>query len=277
MIRSGGGNGIVRHFDLVAGTSTGAILAIGLGLGLSPLQMLEFYRVQGPKIFPKNRELRHWLKSKHESKTLRATLQSVFGDRKLTKDSCCRLVIPTVRAFHGEAETIVTAHSPDRTAFALMSAVDAAVASSAAPTYFDEAFVGDNIAVAGRGFDAGIEDPFRMCGLPTGYDAVAGSHFRAVQFACLRSVPTAAATAVVRADSSRLGLGELPLSLSPRPFPAILPPVLPPSTLFSSATGLYAASIAAPCAVGLRRDSGRKMSSPRFFLVFDAEDLRGRY
>jgi len=155
MIKSGGGNHIVQHFDLVAGTSTGAILAIGLGLGLSPAEMLTFYRQQGQKIFPKNRKLRHWLKSKHESHTLRATLQSVFGDRKLSQDSCCRLVIPTVRAIHGEAEAIVTAHSPDRTAFASISAVDAALASSAAPTYFDEAIVGNAIMVE-RYLDGGI-------------------------------------------------------------------------------------------------------------------------
>jgi uncharacterized protein len=139
MIKSGGGNNLVAHFDLVAGTSTGAILAIGLGLGLTPLEMLAFYRDEGPKIFPKNRQLRHWLKSKHESTTLRSMLQKVFCNRKLSFDSCCRLVIPTVRAIHGEAEAIVTAHSLDRTAFRDITAVDAALASSAAPTYFDEA------------------------------------------------------------------------------------------------------------------------------------------
>ena len=113
MLKPGGGNKLVNHFDLVAGTSTGAILAIGLGLGLTPAEILRFYRTQGPKIFPKDRKLRHWLKSKYESQTLRETLRSVFGDRKLSLDSCCRLVIPTVRAVHGEAEAIVTAHSPD--------------------------------------------------------------------------------------------------------------------------------------------------------------------
>lgn len=139
MIRSGGNNNLVGHFDLVAGTSTGAILAIGLGLGLTPLEMLTFYRNEGPNIFPKNRQLRHWLKSKHESRTLRTVLQQVFRDRKLSSESCCRLVIPTVRANHGEAEAIVTAHSPDRTAFRDITAVEAALASSAAPSYFDEA------------------------------------------------------------------------------------------------------------------------------------------
>jgi len=155
MIKSGGGNDLVKHFDLVAGTSTGAILAMGLGLGLKPLDLLEFYRKQGPKIFPKDRKLRHWLKSKHESRTLRELLQEVFGDRKLSYDSCCRLVIPTVRAIHGEAETIVTAHNPDRTAFRDISAVDAALASSAAPTYFDEA-VWENLIAPETFLDGGI-------------------------------------------------------------------------------------------------------------------------
>jgi uncharacterized protein len=149
MLTSGGGNltDIVKHFDLVAGTSTGAILAIALGLGKSPKEILKFYRDNGPRIFPKDRKLRHWLKSKHESSTLRATLEEVFG-KTLLRESRCRLVIPTVRAIHGEAEAIVTPHSPDRTAFRELSAVDAALASSAAPTYFDEAVVPSEIAAA---------------------------------------------------------------------------------------------------------------------------------
>lgn len=139
MISSGGGNRIVSHFDLVAGTSTGAILAIGLALGMKPAEILKFYQTNGPHIFPADRGLRHWLRSKHESATLKDVLSSVFGDKKLSESSCCRLVLPTVRAQHGKAEAIVTSHTPDRTAFRDIRAVDAALASSAAPTYFDEA------------------------------------------------------------------------------------------------------------------------------------------
>ncbi|MDB4223667.1 CBASS cGAMP-activated phospholipase [Granulosicoccus sp.] len=147
MLRSGGDEGFVKHFDMVAGTSTGAILAIGLGLGHSPNQMLNFYRDQGPKIFPKDRKLRHWLKPKHDSETLKEILQSVLGDSILSRDSYSRLVIPTVRATHGESEVIVTAHTSDRTAFKDITAVDAALASAAAPTYFDEANVDDEVAL----------------------------------------------------------------------------------------------------------------------------------
>ncbi len=146
MLNAGSGSNLVRNFDMVAGTSTGAILAIGLALGVTPKEMVSFYREKGPKIFPKNRGLRHWLQSKHESNTLRGMLQSVLGDRSLADHSRCRLVIPTVRGNNGEAEAIVTPHSPDRMAFAKISAVDAALASSAAPTYFDEAIVKGPIA-----------------------------------------------------------------------------------------------------------------------------------
>ena len=138
MLRAGGGNDLISHFDLVAGTSTGAILAIGLAMGLKPREILEFYKKKGPQIFPKDRKLRHWLKSKHDSATLRVLLTEVYGDKTLVADSRCRLVIPTVRAKQGQAEAIVTPHSPDRTAYRDISAVDAALASSAAPTYFDE-------------------------------------------------------------------------------------------------------------------------------------------
>ena len=155
MLKKGGGSGLVKHFDLVAGTSTGAILAIGLGLGLKPLEILKFYRCEGPAIFPKNRKMRHWINSKFDSKTLRERLEVVLGKKTLIDNSCCRLVIPTVRATHGEAEVITTSHTKDRTGFHNMTAVDAALASSAAPTYFDEAIVDTKIAVE-KYLDGGI-------------------------------------------------------------------------------------------------------------------------
>lgn len=178
MLKDGGRDNLVKHFDLVAGTSTGSILAIGLGLGIPPKEMLAFYRNQGPMIFPRDRKLRHWLRSKYDSrdkqgktrlpkwlndllrfkydsKTLEETLREVFHDRTLSGDSCCRLVIPTVRAINGESEVIVTAHSPDRTGFKSTTAVEAALASSAAPTYFDEAHLNDGIATQGY-LDGGI-------------------------------------------------------------------------------------------------------------------------
>jgi hypothetical protein len=155
MLKAGGGNNLISHFDLVAGTSTGAILAIGLAMGLKPHEILEFYEKKGSQIFPKDRKLRHWLKSKHDSATLRDLLTEVYGDKTLGANSLCRLVIPTVRAKQGQAEAIVTPHSPDRTAYRDISAVDAALASSAAPTYFDEVTFDGAIALE-KFLDGGV-------------------------------------------------------------------------------------------------------------------------
>jgi Patatin-like phospholipase len=43
---------ILDHFDLIAGTSTGGIIAIGLAMGLTAEELLTFYRERGPRIFP---------------------------------------------------------------------------------------------------------------------------------------------------------------------------------------------------------------------------------
>jgi uncharacterized protein len=45
------GERIVNHFDLIAGTSTGGIIAIGLGLGIPAAEILDLYRRDGPQIF----------------------------------------------------------------------------------------------------------------------------------------------------------------------------------------------------------------------------------
>jgi patatin-like phospholipase/acyl hydrolase len=42
---------IVDHFDLIVGTSTGGIIALGLGLGLKPFEILNFYVDEGAVTF----------------------------------------------------------------------------------------------------------------------------------------------------------------------------------------------------------------------------------
>ena len=42
---------IGRYFDLISGTSTGGIIAIGLALGMTATAILELYENKGPAIF----------------------------------------------------------------------------------------------------------------------------------------------------------------------------------------------------------------------------------
>ena len=75
---------IVDHFDLIAGTSTGGIIALGLGLGMTPREILEFYVAHGPRIFrdrTRLRSLRRISRTKYSAAPLRAALDEVLGDR----------------------------------------------------------------------------------------------------------------------------------------------------------------------------------------------------
>jgi patatin-like phospholipase/acyl hydrolase len=50
-IEEGSGRRVLDHFDLIARTSTGGAIALGLGLGLSARTILDFYLDDGPRIF----------------------------------------------------------------------------------------------------------------------------------------------------------------------------------------------------------------------------------
>jgi len=66
---------IVDHFDLIAGTSTGGIIALGLGLGMTPREILEFYAAHGPRIFRDRtglRSLRRISRTKYSAEPLRS-------------------------------------------------------------------------------------------------------------------------------------------------------------------------------------------------------------
>jgi patatin-like phospholipase/acyl hydrolase len=55
------------HFDLVTGTSTGGIIALGLGAGLPPAEISDFYVARGASIF-RRRTLRQRIwQAKYES------------------------------------------------------------------------------------------------------------------------------------------------------------------------------------------------------------------
>ncbi len=126
------------YFDLIVGTSTGGIIALGLGLGLSAKELLAFYEEHGPIIFKGNRGLRwlRWLGTSKYSKTpLESALRSCFGDKRLG-DSKKRLVIPSLNLENGEVHIYKTAHHPRLEMDYKESAVDVGMATASAPTYF---------------------------------------------------------------------------------------------------------------------------------------------
>jgi uncharacterized protein len=131
------GGRVTDYFDLIAGTSTGGIIALGLGLGLSASEILQFYEALGPGIFKGSRIKRLTALgfSRYRNRSLKGALESIFGDNRLG-DSSKRLVIPALNLENGEVHVYKTAHHPRLERDYKEKAVDVALATAAAPTYF---------------------------------------------------------------------------------------------------------------------------------------------
>lgn len=129
---------IYRYFDLIAGTSTGGIIALALALGLKASEILDFYKTYGSKIFAGNRfvlTIKQALWRKYGHQHLRRALEETFGD-KLIGDARTRLVIPSMNIDTGEVHIFKTKHHPKFERDYKVQAVEAALATASAPTYF---------------------------------------------------------------------------------------------------------------------------------------------
>lgn len=154
---------IGEYFDLIAGTSTGGILAIGLGLGLTAKQLLQLYVDRGPHIFGNGetglllqvaqawRWMKHWVGTKHDAEGLRRELEAVLGDKRIG-DSRARLLIPAWDPLHRSVYIFKTAHHRRLNTDHKRLAIDAAMATAAAPTYFKCHVTADHTGL----FDGGV-------------------------------------------------------------------------------------------------------------------------
>lgn len=152
-----------RYFDLIAGTSTGGIIAIGLALGMRAADILKLYEDKGRAIFAQTRSgILGWLAQharfgrwllrgpKYSAKPLREALTEALGDRRLG-DAQTRLMIP---AWHPQTQCVYifkTAHHPRLTTDYKELAVDAAMATAAAPSYFAQHITANDVGLVDGG------------------------------------------------------------------------------------------------------------------------------
>lgn len=131
------GTKVTDHFDLIAGTSTGGIIALGLGLGFSAEQIMRLYLERAEQIFPKSllADAKHWIGIKYSAPGLKDALQDLFAD-KLLGHSRKRLMIPAFDPAFKGVHIFKTPHHPRLCTDFKQSAVHVALATSAAPTYF---------------------------------------------------------------------------------------------------------------------------------------------
>lgn len=136
-----------EHFDLICGTSTGAILAIGISLGVPTAELMDFYKNYAKIIFPKwylkilPSKSRVLISSIYSSKQLRRKLEEVFttannGKLPLINDLKTNVCIPSFNGNEGEINVLKTKHNTEYNRDFKLPAHDVALASASAPVYF---------------------------------------------------------------------------------------------------------------------------------------------
>lgn len=139
-----GGAPIASYFDMIAGTSTGGIIALGLARHFSVDEIHAFYEDDGRRIFPPIPKanwrkavhvLSHWsVKPKLDHEELEAALKSRFGE-VLLGEAHTRVVIPAFMMPKTEIAVFKTDHHPDFRNDHLTPMWKVARSTSAAPTY----------------------------------------------------------------------------------------------------------------------------------------------
>lgn len=133
---------IADCFDLIVGTSTGGIAALGLAAGLSAAQLVSFYEEDGRKLFPKPQSLwrywaggRHWFRRKYNPNALERALQGRLP--KVTLGELKKpVVIPSFNLEDGKHWYFKTPHFKANAIDASRPLWEVARATSAAPSYF---------------------------------------------------------------------------------------------------------------------------------------------
>lgn len=155
------GRPVADYFDLLAGTSTGAITAACLCAGKSALEVKAFYDDNAELIFkprPPHRPTA-WLRpiwpiisklfhartggnfddlfrARYCPMALEAAFEKGFGDLMMADLDVARLIVPSVNLTQGKTVVFRTSHLPEMSDKGDVSIVDVLLAATAAPTYF---------------------------------------------------------------------------------------------------------------------------------------------
>jgi patatin-like phospholipase/acyl hydrolase len=137
---------LAECFDLIAGTSIGGILALGLAAGRPAREIREAFESRGAQVFsPKRpsgklvtltRILTHLWRPLYSSVKLAEIIDEILPSDTRVGDLCTRIVIPTVNLTKGEPQVFKTPHHIRFERDHTLLARDVALATSAAPTFF---------------------------------------------------------------------------------------------------------------------------------------------
>lgn len=136
-----------RRFDLIAGTSVGGLLALGLAAGKPAADLRTAFEVRGETIFSSRPKPRGWFQegrdlmrslcaAKYRPHALAATIDEIVGTESRMADLKARVVVPAVNLTKGAPQVFKTPHHPSFVRDLRLRVRDVALATSAAPTFF---------------------------------------------------------------------------------------------------------------------------------------------
>ncbi|MGA0585932.1 CBASS cGAMP-activated phospholipase [Dyella sp. KRB-257] len=153
---------IAEAFDLICGSSIGAVTAMALAVGTPARDIEAGFLQHGARIFPGHvwrasrplaylSSIRYMFRSRYRGEAVGETVDAIVGAQRTLGEARTRLVIPVINASTGRLEVIKTPHSERNWYYAELRLAEVAMAATAAPTYFPIASLRDQLYV-----DAGI-------------------------------------------------------------------------------------------------------------------------
>ncbi len=128
------------QFDLIAGTSIGGIVALGLAAGIEVEELEALFTKHGAKIFSARSrfgaKFGAFVGPMYSNNGLKQVLRDTFRELKIKDLSGPSVLVPACNVTTGSPKMFKTQHNPEFYTDADISLVDIALATSAAPIYF---------------------------------------------------------------------------------------------------------------------------------------------
>jgi patatin-like phospholipase/acyl hydrolase len=161
------GGHIAQHFDLLCGTSIGGIVALAAAFEVPMSKVVRVFIDRGEEIFPPHSKPRglgklvdlwkHSSMPRYASSTLRSVITELIPADATLGDAAHPVCIPAVNVTEGKPQVFKTRHVAEWRRDWKLKAVDVALATAAAPTFFELAEV-ENSRYADGGLVANAPD-----------------------------------------------------------------------------------------------------------------------